>query len=126
LQVGVDLVKISRVEEFVKKFGDRALGRFLSSEEIELIKNSSTIAGFWAAKEAVSKALGVGIGKRCSFFDIKIKKDEDGKPYFLLSKKIVEEFGIKSTSLSISHDGEYAVAVCALEMTTYKSVELSF
>jgi len=126
LQVGVDLVKISRVEGFVKKFGDRALEKFLSSDEIALVKNSSTIAGFWAAKEAVSKALGVGIGKRCSFFDIKIKKEESGKPYILLSKKLVEEFEIKSTSLSISHDGEYAVAVCSLETVTCKFQELSF
>ena len=126
MQVGVDLVKISRVEEFVKKFGDRALEKFLSSEEIKLAKNSSTIAGFWATKEAVSKALGVGIGKRCSFFDIMIKKEKGGKPYFLLSKRLVEEFGVKDSSLSISHDGEYVVAVCTLEMATCKSVELSF
>ncbi len=126
MQVGVDLVKISRVEQFVKKFGDKALKKFLSPDEIALAKSSSTIAGFWASKEAVSKALGTGIGKKCSFFDIKIKKEQSGKPYFLLSKKLVEEFGISSTSLSISHDGEYAVAVCGLEIANYKSQELSF
>ena len=126
MQVGVDLVKISRVDEFLEKFGDKALKKFLSPDEIALAKNSFTIAGFWATKEAVSKALGVGIGKRCSFFDIKIKKDEAGKPYFLLSKRLIDEFKIKSTSLSISHDGEYAVAICEIEMTTCKSQELSF
>ncbi len=126
MQVGVDLVKISRVKKFVEKFGDRALEKFLSSDEIGLANNFSTIAGFWATKEAVSKALGTGIGKKCSFFDIKIKKEEGGKPYFLLSKRLVDEFGIKGTSLSISHDGEYAVAVCTLDMATDKSLELSF
>jgi len=100
--------------------------RYLVQSEIELAKNSSTQAGFWAAKEAVSKALGVGIGKRCSFFDILIKKDELGKPYFLLSKKIVKEFGITKTSLSITHDGEYAVAVCCIESTNDKERDLSF
>ena len=93
---------------------------------MELVKNSSTAAGFWAAKEAVSKALGVGIGKRCSFFDIKIKKDEAGKPYFLLSKRLVDEYKVKSTSLSISHDGEYVVAVCQIDTFTHKSLDLSF
>lgn len=126
MQVGVDLVKISRVERFVEKFGDRALEKFLSSDEIVLAKSSSTIAGFWATKEAVSKALGTGIGKKCSFFDIKIKKEEGGKPYFLLSKRLVDEFGIKGTSLSISHDGDYAVAVCSIEMATCRQKDLSF
>ena len=100
--------------------------KFLVQSEIDLAKNSSTQAGFWATKEAVSKALGVGIGKKCSFFDILIKKDERGKPYFLLSKKIVKEFGVKKTSLSITHDGEYAVAVCFVESVNDKERDLSF
>ena len=126
MQVGIDLVKISRVEQFVKKFGDKALERFLSPDEIVLANHPSTIAGFWATKEAVSKALGVGIGKRCSFFDIKIKKEQSGKPYFLLSRRLVDEFAINSTSLSISHDGEYAVAVCSIDMFTCQKHDLSF
>jgi holo-[acyl-carrier protein] synthase len=110
----------------IEKFGKKALERFLSSDEIELGNSSKSYAGFWASKEAISKALGTGIGRECSFFDIKLQKDAKGKPYFLLSKKLVEKFAITDTSLSITHDGEYAVAVAVIEATFDKERDLSF
>ncbi len=112
---GIDIVKISRIEKLKKRFGDKALKRFLDEDEIKLASSSTSHAGYWAAKEAISKALGVGISKKCSFFDIKLYKDEKKAPYFTLSKHIVEEFCITDTSLSITHDGEYAVAVAHIE-----------
>jgi len=124
--VGIDIVKIARIESMVEKFGDKALKRFLTTKEIELGNSSKSYAGFWAAKEAVSKALGTGIGKECSFFDIRVKKDTKGKPYFLLSKNLIEKFSIKDSSLSITHDGEYAVAVAVIETTFCKERDLSF
>ena len=113
--IGIDLIKTSRMERFMKRFGDKALQKFLSQDEIHLVKNHKTAAGFWATKEATSKALGVGIGSECSFFDISITKTSKGAPVLNLSKKIVENFNIKDTSVSITHDGEYAIAVVALE-----------
>ena len=98
----------------------------MSEDEIALGNSSKSYAGFWATKEAVSKALGTGIGKECSFFDIKIQKTNKGQPYFLLSKKLIDKYGITDSSLSISHDGEYAVAVCAIEAKGAKSQDLSF
>jgi len=59
--------------------------------------------------------LGTGIGKECSFFDIKLQKDKKGKPYFLLSENLIKKYSITDSSLSITHDGDYAIAVCVLE-----------
>jgi len=97
------------------RFGEKALQKFLSDEEILLVKNYKTASGFWAVKEAASKALGVGIGKECSFHDIVISKTSRGAPIIKLSEKIVNNFNITDTSVSITHDGEYAIAVVAIE-----------
>jgi len=116
LQIGIDLVKISRIESFINKFGQNALDRFLSKKEQKLSKQRlNSIAGFWAAKEAASKALGTGIGKECSFFDIKIKKTKLGQPYIKFSKKIQKKYKIKKALLSITHEKEYAIAVVIIK-----------
>lgn len=103
------------MKSLIDRFGDKALERFLDADEIKLVKNHKTAAGFWAVKEACSKALGVGIGAECSFFDIKISKTSKGAPSIALSQKVRESFSIRDTSVSITHDGEYAIAVVALE-----------
>jgi len=113
--VGIDLIKTSRMNHFMERFGEKGLRRFLSEDEIVLVKSYKTAAGFWAAKEAFSKALGTGIGTECSFFDIKIYKSEKGAPLFALSKSIIERFKIIDASLSITHDGEYAISVVSIE-----------
>ncbi|MDA3946981.1 MAG: holo-ACP synthase, partial [Helicobacteraceae bacterium] len=66
---------------------------------------------FWAAKEAASKALGCGIGAECSFYDITISKTTKGAPILELSTKVKEHFGIETSAISITHDGDYAIAV---------------
>jgi len=113
--VGIDLIKTSRMSRFMERFGEKGLRRFLSEDEIVLVNSYKTAAGFWAAKEAFSKALGTGIGAECSFFDIKIYKSEKGAPLFALSKSIIERFKIIDASLSITHDGEYAISVVSIE-----------
>ena len=109
--IGIDITVISRIQKMIDKWGNKALERFLSSKEIALGKNTSTYAGFWAAKEAASKAIGTGIGTNCSFHDIKIKKLKSGQPILKYKKNIRKKYNIKSTSLSITHDGGYAIAV---------------
>jgi len=78
--IGIDLIKSSRMESLMERFGEKALKKFLSEDEILLVKNYKTAAGFWALKEACSKALGVGIGTECSFHDIVISKPPKGAP----------------------------------------------
>lgn len=109
--IGIDIVSIDRIKKMYEKFGEKFYERFLSQKECELVKKVETATGFWAAKEAASKAIGTGIGANCSFHDIKIKKDEFGKPKIKYSKNIRKKFGIKKSYLSITHDGGFAVAV---------------
>ena len=113
--IGTDIVQISRFESFEKRFGVKALKRFLNDAEIASIKKSSTAAGYWAAKEAISKALGTGIGETCGFHDIVIYKDKRGAPHFSLTPQLIEQFNIKDTSLSIAHDGGFAIAVVVID-----------
>ncbi|QFR49607.1 holo-ACP synthase [Sulfurimonas lithotrophica] len=113
--IGIDLIKTSRMKRLMERFEDKALQKFLNEDEILLVKNYKTAAGFWAVKEAVSKALGTGIGSECAFSDIIISKTSKGSPEIKLSEKIIENFNIKDSSVSITHDGEYAIAVAAIE-----------
>jgi holo-[acyl-carrier protein] synthase len=71
---------------------------------------TASIAGYWAAKEAVSKALGCGIGAELAFHDIYISKDHRGSPSFRLSEERRKHFRLTESSLSISHDGGFAIA----------------
>ena len=114
--IGIDLIKTSRMKTMMERFPQKALSKFLLPSEIKLVKNHKTAAGFWAVKEACSKALGVGISSECSFMDIEIYKSPRGAPLLQLSDKLVKNFKIKSGSVSITHDGEYAIAVVALEI----------
>lgn len=110
MKIGIDIISTNRMQSLINRFGEKALRRFLSEDEIKLAKNINTISGFWAAKEAFSKALGTGIGKECGFLDITIYKNQNGMPLIKLSPKIKSNFNIKSTSLSITHDNGFAVA----------------
>jgi holo-[acyl-carrier protein] synthase len=116
--IGIDLIKTSRMNRLIKRFGDKILLKFLSKDEILLVKNYKTASGFWAAKEAFSKALGVGIGSECNFHDITIYKTAKGAPKLKFSRKLIEKFKILDSSLSITHDGEYAIAVVVVEFST--------
>lgn len=120
--IGIDLIKTSRMSRLIERFGDKALKKFLSDDEISLIKNHKTASGFWAAKEACSKALGVGIGSECNFHDIIVYKSSKGAPRLRLSEKLLNNFNIKNSSLSITHDGDYAIAVVAIESSSSNKV----
>ena len=120
--IGIDLIKISRMESFFERFQDKALQKFLVVSEIQLVKNHKTAAGFWAVKEAASKALGVGIGAECSFHDILIAKTQRGAPVVTFSQHILNKYNITDISASITHDGDYAVAVVAIEKSTSTNI----
>ncbi|NPA11055.1 MAG: holo-ACP synthase [Epsilonproteobacteria bacterium] len=106
--IGIDIVEIKRISNLKNKFGDKALKRFLTPQEIKHISKDETLAGYYAAKEAFSKAIGSGIGKECSFLDIEIKKTDKNKPYF--SENTLKKFNLQAADLSISHDGGFAIA----------------
>ncbi|MGE4383289.1 MAG: holo-ACP synthase [Arcobacter sp.] len=109
--IGIDITSIDRIKKMYEKFGIKAYEKFLNTNEIELIKKPETAAGFWAAKEAASKALGTGIGEHCAFHDIKISKGKLGNPKIKYKKEVRKRFGIKKSHLSITHDAGFAIAV---------------
>ena len=116
MNIGTDIIQISRIEKALSQFGDKFTRRFLQPDEIKLVQKPASIAGFWAAKEAIAKALGCGIGKELSFHDIILNKDARGRPTFRLSEEAQLKHLIKASSLSISHDGGFAIAVVVLSL----------
>ena len=114
--IGIDIAVISRIENMMERFGQKALSRFLTPKEIALVRSPVTAAGFWAAKEAASKAIGTGIGKKCSFFDIKLGKTKSGQPTIEYKKHLRKKFNIKSSTVSITHDGGFAIAAVIIEV----------
>lgn len=114
--IGIDLVSISRIQNSYERFGNLFLNRFLSTQEQSLCckdnqdLNFQRIASFWAIKEAVSKALGVGIGSELGFLDIMISKDSKGAPKVALSEEKMQSFAIKCISVSVTHDQGLAIA----------------
>lgn len=73
-----------------------------------------TIAGFFSIKEAASKALGSGISSKLSFKDMCIFKDKNGKPHLKLNKNKKQLWNLKNISISISHDNNSVISVCAV------------
>ncbi len=114
MKIGTDIIQISRIEKSLVKFGDKFKQRFLHPEEIQIVQKTESIAGFWAAKEAIAKALGCGIGSELSFHDIIISKNQKGAPIFTLTQEAQKVHKIQISSLSISHDGGFAIAVVAI------------
>ena len=114
IRIGTDIVSIDRIDRSHRRFGRKFFKRYLNETEYSSKSRIETLAGYWAAKEAVAKALGCGIGTELSFHDIFIRKDEKGAPSFQLSAKASKRFPLRDSSLSISHDGGFAIAVAVV------------
>ncbi|MCT4632111.1 MAG: holo-ACP synthase [Firmicutes bacterium] len=113
--IGTDIIEIERIKKAVEK-SMKFVEKFYSDKEIELFKSRnfrmSSIAGNFAAKEAVSKALGTGV-RNFSLRDIEILRDDYNKPYVNLygnAKQLAETLDIAEILVSISHSKEYACA----------------
>ena len=111
---GVDLIEIDRVQAVIERHGQRYLERVFTAGERELCgKRSESLAARFAAKEAVSKALGCGLGE-VSFHDIEVLKDERGAPKLFLhgvaAQKAAEQ-GLVNWSISLSHSLSHAIAM---------------
>ncbi|HHV38966.1 MAG TPA: NAD(P)H-hydrate dehydratase [Tepidimicrobium sp.] len=120
---GVDLIRISRIEGLMKSKGEAFLNKVFTKGEIQYIQdrnsNPQTIAGIFAAKEAVSKAIGTGIGD-VGWKDIEVRRDKKGRPYIKLygdGLNISQKLGMDRISISIAHEGEYAIAFAIAEGT---------
>ncbi|KAF3362141.1 Holo-[acyl-carrier-protein] synthase [Chlamydiales bacterium STE3] len=118
INIGNDIIEISRIKANLEKYGQKFLDRiFLPEEQAYCLKfqdPSARLAGRFAAKEAVAKALGTGFSKELSFLDISIQNGPRGNPLVLLSSAVMEHFGNPNILISISHCKEYATAVALL------------
>lgn len=115
LGLGNDIIEIDRIEASIARHGSRFLDRIFTTEEQAYCRRHQDaprhFAGRFAAKEAIVKALGVGISVSISWLDIEILNDGNGKPAVQLSPKVQEEFHHPQIQVSISHCKKYATAV---------------
>jgi holo-[acyl-carrier protein] synthase len=113
LRTGVDLSEIDRVAEVIARHGKRFLERIYTPAELEQCgKRTESLAGRFAAKEAVAKALGCGIGD-VGWKEIEILGDEQNAPVLILhgaAKLKASELGLTNWSVSLSHSMSHVVA----------------
>ncbi len=113
LRVGVDLIEVERVERVMVRYGDRFFARFFTSAEREQCKDLPTrLAARIAAKEAVAKALGTGIGD-VRWIDIEVSLDERGAPHLRLHDAAgarARDLGLCEWQISLSHTEDHAIA----------------
>lgn len=119
---GVDVIEVERIESAWKRFGERFLARMLLPDEIAYCMSHKAPAPFiaarFAAKEAISKAFGTGIGAQLGWHDMEIRRKPSGAPYVVLHGKGQELFTSMKANVihvSISHTGTSAVAIAILE-----------
>jgi holo-[acyl-carrier protein] synthase len=113
-ELGVDIVKVDRIAAAIEKFGARFANRVLTEREQRYVRQRpETFAGRWAAKEAVSKVLGLGV-RGVGWKDIEVERLPTGQPSIVLrgrAARRAEQLGMGRIAISITHEAEYAVAV---------------
>lgn len=122
LGTGIDIIEVARIAASFEKFGERFVNRILLPEEIAYClthrRPAPFLAARFAAKEAVSKAFGTGIGAQVGWRDIEIRRKDSGEPFVVLHGKGGELFaarGAKKLHVSLSHTEHYAAATAILE-----------
>jgi len=113
LRTGVDVIEVDRIRRAAERHGERFYARFYTPAERERSGGRyPALASRFAAKEAVAKALGTGIGDM-RWTDIEVIHDERGRPEIALhgaAARIASELGLKEWSVSLSHTHEHAIA----------------
>jgi holo-[acyl-carrier protein] synthase len=117
LGIGIDIVETERIEQSLKRFGDRFLKRVYHPAEIAYARSMKFpalhLAARFAAKEAISKAFGTGIGKRLGWTDMEIRRKDSGEPYVVLHGKgaaLAKQRGVAQVLVSLSHCKAYSAA----------------
>ena len=122
LGTGIDIVEVSRITQSLERFGDRFLKRILLPAEMAYCQSHKVmaphVAGRFAAKEAISKAFGTGIGKHLGWLDMEVVRKDSGEPYVVLHGAGLDLLSMRGASkvhISLSHTQVYATAVALLE-----------
>ena len=117
LGIGIDVVEVKRIEESIEEFEDRFLNRIFTPKEQEYCnkqkKSSLHYAARFAAKEALSKAFGTGIGKELGWLDLEVERKVSGEPEVVLhgrAKQFAESKGVVGIKISLTHAQQYAAA----------------
>jgi len=114
LRTGVDLIEIERLQEVVQRHGQRFLQRVFTARELgEAGQNLASLAARFAAKEAVSKALGTGIGT-IGWLEIEITHGPVRQPVLHLNgeaARLASDLGLREWSVSLSHTPAHAIAL---------------
>ncbi len=128
LGLGIDLVDCDRIENSIQRFGDRFLQRVFTAGEIAYAQSmkfpARHLAARFAAKEALSKAFGTGIGKSMGWRDLDVQKKESGEPFVVLSggaEKMAQERGVGKIWISLSHTEQIGMATIVLEARAEQS-----
>jgi holo-[acyl-carrier protein] synthase len=121
IAVGTDILKVERIDDVVGRLGDRFVQRILTGQEQDEYRASKQanrlLAKRFAAKEAIAKALGTGIGRGVSWQDIQIEHDANGAPQVRLSGGAAAAAAARGGSrieLSLADEIEYVVAFAVL------------
>jgi len=113
-ELGIDIVKVERIANAIAKHGRRFAGRVLTDDEDAYVRDRpENFAGRWAAKEAVSKVLGLGV-RGVGWREIEIVRLPTGAPMVRLHDRALrraDQLGMQRVAVSISHEHEYAVAI---------------
>jgi len=124
LGVGIDIIEVSRIQASYERFGERFLKRILHPNEIAYCLSHKAPAPFlaarFAAKEAISKAFGTGIGAELGWQDMEVGRKPSGEPFVILhepGQKLLESRGARIVLISLSHTQAHAAAVSVLEST---------
>jgi holo-[acyl-carrier protein] synthase len=122
LGIGIDIIEVARIEASYQKFGERFLNRILLPGEINYCLSHRApgpfLAARFAAKEAISKAFGTGIGAQLGWQDMEVARKESGEPYVILHEKgqqLLKARGARAMLISLSHTQAHATAVAILD-----------
>ena len=122
LGVGIDIIEVERIRASHERFGERFLKRILRPDEIAYCFTHAQPAPFlaarFAAKEAISKAFGTGIGRQLGWQDMEVKRKQSGEPYVVMhggGHDLFATRGARFLHLSLSHTAAHAAAVAVLE-----------
>ena len=120
-ELGIDIIKVERIRAALARFGPRFTRRVLTDPERHYVRDRpETMAGRWAAKEAVSKVLGLGV-RGIGWRDIEIERLPTGQPAVRLHGRAADraiQLGMGRIAVSISHESDYAVAIAFGVRTT--------
>jgi holo-[acyl-carrier protein] synthase len=122
LGIGIDIIEVARIQASHEKFGERFANRILLPDEVAYCLSHKHPAPFlaarFAAKEAISKAFGTGIGAQLGWRDMEIRRKDSGEPFVVLhgpGKELFTSRKAKQLLISISHTENYAAVTAVLE-----------